>query len=37
VARPSAGTTDRAAVRAGALGVSREGAATYGEVTGRRM
>ena len=37
VARPTAGTLDRAAVRAGALGVTRQGAATYGEVTDRRM
>ena len=37
VARQTAGTIDRAAVRAGALGVTRQGAATYGEVTDRRM
>ena len=37
VARQSGGNVDRAAVRAGALGVTRQGAATYGEVTDRRM
>jgi len=36
-AAPTAGTTDRAAVRAGALGVTHQGSATYGEVTDRRM
>lgn len=37
VAAPRAGTTDRAAVHAGALGVTRQGSATYGEVTDRRI
>ncbi|GER17871.1 DUF4148 domain-containing protein [Variovorax boronicumulans] len=37
VARPTAGNVDRAAVRASAVGITRQGAATYGEVTDRRM
>lgn len=37
VARPTAGTVDRAAVRSGALGIARQGSAAYGEVTDRRM
>jgi hypothetical protein len=37
VARPTAGAVDRAAVRSGALGITRQGPATYGEVTDRRM
>ncbi|SEK15584.1 hypothetical protein SAMN05216567_11677 [Variovorax sp. OK605] len=37
VARPTAGNVDRNTVRASALGITRQGAATYGEVTDRRM
>ncbi|MDP9879299.1 hypothetical protein J2W25_004060 [Variovorax boronicumulans] len=37
VARPTAGNVDRAAVRASAVGITRQGAAAYGEVTDRRM
>jgi len=38
VAPRTAGHVDRAAVRASALGITRQGAATYGEVpAGRRM
>ncbi|MBJ2155457.1 DUF4148 domain-containing protein [Variovorax sp. IB41] len=37
VAQQTNGSTDRAAVRASALGITRQGAATYGEVTDRRM
>jgi hypothetical protein len=37
VAQQTNGNTDRAAVRASALGITRQGAATYGEVTDRRM
>jgi hypothetical protein len=37
VAQRTAGNIDRAAVRASALGITRQGAATYGEVTDRRM
>ncbi|WP_256327537.1 DUF4148 domain-containing protein [Variovorax sp. EL159] len=37
VARATAGNVDRAAVRTGALGITRAGAATYGDVTDRRM
>lgn len=37
VARPTAGNVDRAAVRASAIGITRQGAAAYGEVTDRRM
>jgi len=37
VARATASNVDRAAVRTGALGITRAGAATYGDVTDRRM
>jgi hypothetical protein len=37
VAQRTAGNVDRAAVRASAVGITRQGAATYGEVTDRRM
>lgn len=37
VARPTSGNIDRDAVRASARAISRQGAATYGEVTDRRM
>ena len=37
VAQQTAGNVDRAAVRASALSITRQGAATYGEVTDRRM
>lgn len=37
VARPTSGNVDRAVVRASAVGITRQGAATYGEVTDRRM
>jgi hypothetical protein len=37
VARQTSGAVDRATVRTGALGITRAGAATYGEVTDRRM
>ena len=37
VARQTNGDTDRAAVRASAVSITRQGAATYGEVTDRRM
>jgi hypothetical protein len=37
VAQRTAGNIDRATVRASALGITRQGAAAYGEVTDRRM
>jgi hypothetical protein len=37
VAQRTAGHVDRAAVRASALGITRQGAAAYGEVSDRRM
>lgn len=37
VARATAGNVDRGTVRASALSITRQGAATYGEVTDRRM
>jgi hypothetical protein len=37
VAQRTAGNIDRAAVRASALSITRQGAAAYGEVTDRRM
>ncbi|MDH6591270.1 hypothetical protein M2165_001159 [Variovorax sp. TBS-050B] len=37
VQRPTAGNIDRAAVRASAMGITRQGAAAYGEAADRRM
>ena len=37
VARPTDGMTARAAVRASAVGITRQGAAAYGEISDRRM
>ena len=37
VARATTGNVDRAAVRTEALSITRAGAATYGDVTDRRM
>jgi hypothetical protein len=37
VLRPTAGNVDRAAVRASAMGITRQGAAAYGEASGPQL